>query len=90
MATWHGPVTVTAGGRFATKQFEDDRNTLPLDGYAVCDVALSRRLAGNLELFIAADNLFDRPYAVGRTPVPTLGTPRMIHGGLGWRRRSTP
>jgi hypothetical protein len=75
-------LTVTAHGRFATRQFEDDRNRLPLGAYFVCDLAVSRRLTKTFDLF-------DRAYAVGRAPVPTFGTPRMIHGGLAWRRSAT-
>ncbi|MFI5183963.1 MAG: TonB-dependent receptor plug domain-containing protein [Vicinamibacteria bacterium] len=88
--TWRGPLVVVAQGRFATRQFEDDLNTLPLGAYAVCDLAVSRRVARSFEVFVAADNLFDRAYAVGRTPVPTFGTPRMIHGGIGWGRSARP
>jgi len=88
--TWRGFLAVTAQGRLATRQFEDDRNVLGLAKYAVCDVVVRRRLTGTFDVFVAADNLFDSAYAVGRTPVPTFGTPRIIHGGIHWRRSATP
>jgi len=81
-ASWRGPITVTAEGRFSSRQFEDDLNTLPLGGYAVLDLYLSRSVSTAVRLFVAAENVFDRSYAVGRTPVATLGTPRIVHGGI--------
>ncbi|QQS48310.1 MAG: TonB-dependent receptor [Acidobacteriota bacterium] len=43
---------------------------------------ISRRIIGSLDLFLAVQNLFDEQYAIGRTPVETLGMPRMIRGGI--------
>jgi outer membrane cobalamin receptor len=88
--TWRGFLSVTVQGRLATRQFEDDRNVLPLAGYGVCDLAVRRQLTRTFDVFVAADNLFDSAYPVGRTPVATWGTPRMIHGGILWRRSGTP
>jgi hypothetical protein len=34
---------------------------------------------------VAAENIFDERYAVGRTPVPTIGPPRLLRAGVRWR-----
>jgi outer membrane receptor protein involved in Fe transport len=82
---WRGPVTVSAAARWIGDQFEDDRNTLVLEGYGVYDLALRRVISDRYQMFLSMENVLDRAYAVGRTPVETLGTPRLIHGGLGLR-----
>ena len=71
-------------GRYVGPQFEDDLNTLPLGGYVVFDVVLSRALTKWSEVFVAVENLFDRTYSTGRTSegVVSIGAPRFVHGGL--------
>jgi outer membrane receptor protein involved in Fe transport len=70
--------------RYVGPQFEDDLNTLPLGGFATVDATVSRALARWAEVFLAAENLLDRTYAVGRTSegVITTGAPRVVRGGL--------
>jgi outer membrane receptor protein involved in Fe transport len=79
------PVIVTAAvsGRYVGPQFEDDLNTLPLGGYVVFDVVLSRALTRWSEAFVAVENILDRTYATGRTTdgVISTGTPRFVRGG---------
>ncbi len=79
---WRGPVRVRADGRWVGRQFEDDLGLLPLGGYFLLDVGVRRPLGENLELFVAAQNLLDRQYAVGRTPLERLGEPRLLQGGI--------
>jgi hypothetical protein len=43
---------------------------------------VARPINRYIELFVALQNLFDERYAVGRTPIETLGTPRMVRGGV--------
>jgi outer membrane receptor protein involved in Fe transport len=76
-------LTVRASGR----QFEDDLNTLPMKAYAVVDVSVSRRVAWNLELFAAVENLFNVTYLVGRAGVDTIGPPLIARGGVRIRQR---
>ncbi len=78
------PDQLTAAMQFRAsgRQFDDDQNQLPLGSFAVVDAMVSRRIIGSLDLFLAVQNLFDEQYAVGRTPVETLGMPRMIRGGI--------
>ncbi|MFB3903446.1 MAG: TonB-dependent receptor plug domain-containing protein [Acidobacteriota bacterium] len=75
-------VTATVQSRWIGRQFEDDLNSLVLPGYFVVDGLISRAAAPNLRLFVAVENLFDRKYAVGRTPVEQVGSPRLVHGGI--------
>jgi outer membrane receptor protein involved in Fe transport len=70
--------------RYVGPQYEDDLNTLPLGGFVVVDVVLSRALTRWSEAFVAVENLFDRTYATGRTSegVISVGTPRFVRGGI--------
>ena len=74
--------SVTA--RYVGGQYEDDLNTLPLGGYIVVDVAVSRAITKNVELYAAAENIFDRTYSTGRTTdgVISIGEPFMARGGI--------
>ncbi len=71
--------------RASGKQFDDDQNRLPLGGFAVFDVTVARPLARFVEAFVAVQNLFDERYAVARTPLESLGMPRMVRGGVRFR-----
>lgn len=74
-------VELSVQGRTSSKQFEDDRNQLPLAGYFTLDMQASRR-AGRLAVFAALENVTGRRYAVGLTPTPTVGPPRAFRFGL--------
>lgn len=76
---------VAVRARFVAEQFEDDRNELPLAGFGTLDAVAAVTLARGLELFAAGENLFDRRYPIGRTPVTTLAPPRS--GRVGFRLR---
>ncbi|HEY2907676.1 MAG TPA: TonB-dependent receptor, partial [Vicinamibacterales bacterium] len=52
-----------------------------LPGYTVVDLTASRTLARNLDVFVGAQNLFDRQYFVGTLPT-TTGTPRLVNAGV--------
>jgi iron complex outermembrane recepter protein len=85
-ARYHNPDIITGSvtARYVGGQFEDDLNTLPLGGYVVFDVALSRAVTKWSELFVAIENVFDRTYSTGRTTegVISTGTPRFVRGGV--------
>jgi iron complex outermembrane receptor protein len=68
--------------RWGSRQYEDDRNRLPMGGCAVVDLALSRPLGRGIELFGATENLLDRRCLVGRAGVDTVGAPRTLRAGL--------
>lgn len=75
--------------RWVADQFEDDQNQLPLRGYFVADLFAARQILSTMQAFLAAENLFDRRFEVGRTPVTTVGPPRSIRAGFRWQRPTT-
>lgn len=86
-ATWRGEgVRVTLAGRFSGRAFEDDRNALALDRFAVVDGEVARTLGWGLDAFVAGENLFDEEVVVGRAGVTTVGTPRLLRLGIRYRR----
>jgi outer membrane receptor protein involved in Fe transport len=51
--------------------------------YGVVDLDIRHELARGAELFVAAENLFDRGYTVNfQGPLESLGLPRTIRGGM--------
>jgi iron complex outermembrane recepter protein len=82
-------VSISVSLQATGRQFDDDQNvrTVPgetepgLPGYALVDAIASRRVTRNVELFGAVQNLFNRDYVVGTLPT-TIGSPRMIQGGV--------
>ena len=75
-------ITVALQARAIGEQFDDDQNQLALDRFFTVDAFASRRLGKGVEVFAAAENLFDQKYAVGRTPVRTLGAPLLARFGV--------
>ena len=69
-------------GRFGGNQFDDDQNTLLLRRYFTLDATASHTLRHGVELFVAVENLTNRRYDVGRTPVLTVGPPILARAGL--------
>lgn len=84
LQTVYSPRFITAAIQFraAGKQFDDDQNKLALDSYALFDVSLSRRVNRYFDIFIASQNIFDQKVTVARTPIESIGMPRMIRGGV--------
>jgi outer membrane receptor protein involved in Fe transport len=78
-------LSLTVQGRASGRQFEDDLNQLPLGGYFSLDARAARRLGSGVEAFAAVENLTGRRYAVGRTPVLTLGPPALARFGFRFR-----
>jgi outer membrane receptor protein involved in Fe transport len=83
---YDGPIAVLLQGRWAGEQFEDDLNQLPLRGSFVVDLTLRRPFGDRVEIFLAAENLFDERVVAGRLPVEALGAPRIVQLGLAVRR----
>ncbi|HEU5180959.1 MAG TPA: TonB-dependent receptor [Candidatus Polarisedimenticolia bacterium] len=71
-----------AQARYSGEAFEDDRNTLELGSLHVLDLFASVPLARRLEAFVSAENVLDDRYETGKTPVTTLGLPRVVHAGI--------
>lgn len=82
----HSSWRVGMQGRGSSKQFEDDQNLLPLGSYGTVDVLVSKQLRRDLAVFVAAENLLNQRYAIGRTPVATLAQPLFVRMGLRFTR----
>ena len=81
---YSNPKTLTFAmqARYVGKQYDDDQNQLPLNGFFTADAYLSRQIRRGVELYAAAENMFDRRYEVSRTPIVQLGPPVMARAGL--------
>ncbi len=79
--------TFTLEGRFVDEQFEDAENEAKFGSYFVLNSSLSRDLPfWNGEVFIAAENMFDREYAVDLGGgILKVGSPLLVHGGIRFR-----
>ncbi len=71
-----------AQARWTSAAFEDDLNTLSLDKALLVDLTAGRLVASGVELFAAAENVFNADVVVARTPVPSVGPPRTLRGGV--------
>jgi outer membrane receptor protein involved in Fe transport len=76
-------ITVVLDVQASGAQFDDDLNTpsRELPKYAVTNVSVSRRVAHGVEVFAAAQNMFDKQYYVGSLPT-LIGPPRMVSAGV--------
>jgi outer membrane receptor protein involved in Fe transport len=77
-----GEWTAGAQGRFASKQFDDDLNTLPLRRFFTLDAELSRSVSEQVRLFVAVQNLTGARYEISSTPVFTVGPPVLVRAGV--------
>jgi len=81
--------SVSLGVQMIGRQFDDDQNAriVPgysdpgLPGYTTVDLAVSRTIVRNVDVFFGVQNLFDREYFVGTLPT-TIGSPRLVNGGV--------
>lgn len=82
--TYSDPRGFTAAlqARVFGAQYDDDLNDLELGEYGVVDLSLSQRIVRGVTVFLAIENLFDEDYAVGRTPLRTVGWPRSYRAGV--------
>ena len=69
-------------GRFVSRQFDDDLNTLPLRRFFTLDAEVSRSVSEQLRLFVALQNLTGVRYEISSTPVFTVGPPVLIRAGF--------
>jgi outer membrane receptor protein involved in Fe transport len=69
-------------GTLSGHQFDDDNNTFLLHGYFQMDGYVAHAFGSHAEVYGAVNNIFDREIEVGRTPILTLGTPRMASIGI--------
>ncbi len=69
-------------GTFSGRQYDDDANTFLLHGYFEMDGYLSHPFGSHVNLYGAINNIFNREIEVGKTPILTLGTPRIASFGI--------
>lgn len=82
-ATWTRDGTLlTLGMRMSSLQFEDDRNSLVLPGFAWLVLSGRQRLWKGLEATIGIENATNRQILTGFTPFPQTGSPRLFRIGL--------
>jgi outer membrane receptor protein involved in Fe transport len=74
--------TLSLQGRASSLQFDDDQNVFRLGSYFTLDAFASRRVSRTVDVFVAAENLFNQRYEAGKTPVTTLGPPILVRAGL--------
>jgi outer membrane receptor protein involved in Fe transport len=82
-------VTATVSTLVFGRQYDDDLNTRTRPGaavpglppYGTVEVTAVRSLGRYLDVFFGVQNLFDEEYYVGLAPT-TIGSPRLVHGGL--------
>ncbi len=72
--------------RSSGRQYDDSANSFELHSYFQLNAYAEHGFREHWALYISAQNLFDRSIEAGRTPVLTLGTPRVVLAGLRFRR----
>jgi outer membrane receptor protein involved in Fe transport len=69
-------------GQMSGRQFDDDLNDYLLHSYFRLDAYASHAIGQHMQVYADGENLFNRSIEVGKTPLPTLGTPRVARIGL--------
>ena len=77
-----GPFAGALNVRVIGSQFDDDINTLDLRKASLVDGRAGWRFSRHVELFGAIENALDREVDTGKTPLRTIGAPRMARGGV--------
>lgn len=75
---------LTLSLRTSGLQFEDDRNTQLLPGYALLQISARQRLKAGLAATLAVENAAGRRILTGFTPFPQTGAPLLFRIGLRW------
>jgi outer membrane receptor protein involved in Fe transport len=69
-------------------QYDDDLNSLKLNGYGIVDLSASQQVTRGVNVFMAMENVFNSDYDTGRTPrtglldLRTIGFPRAFRAGV--------
>jgi outer membrane receptor protein involved in Fe transport len=81
-------VRLNADLRYESMRFEDDLNSRRLSAGLQADARATWRFTEDLEVYVAAENLFDEKLEVGETAdgVESFAAPRTIRVGLTFRR----
>ena len=68
--------------RTSGQQFDDSANQFRLAGYAQVDLLAERSLGHSFSVYGSVRNLLDHQVQAGRTPLLTLGAPRIVSVGV--------
>jgi outer membrane receptor protein involved in Fe transport len=68
--------------RIIGAQFDDDINTFNLEKASLVDGRAGWRFSRRFELFGAIENAMDEEVDTGKTPIRTIGAPRMARAGV--------
>jgi outer membrane receptor protein involved in Fe transport len=81
------PLTLSAQVRYESARFDDDANTRRIAPGTGVDARAGWRVWNDLELYVAAENLFDADIQTGRSAanVVTYDAPRVVRAGLDLR-----
>lgn len=74
--------TFSVQGRASSRQFDDDLNQFPLDGFFQLVIYVSRRLHNGTEIFGAIENLTNIHVVIARTPLVNVGPPIFVRAGI--------
>lgn len=77
-----GALSAAVNVRVIGAQFDDDRNDFSLARGALVDGRAGWRWSRRVELFGALENALDREIDTGRTPIRTIGAPRIARAGV--------
>ena len=80
-----GRIHAAASVRVFGEQFDDDRNDFTLGRGSLTDARIGWRLSRRAEIFGAFENVLDAEIDTGRTPIRTVGAPRIARAGLAVR-----
>lgn len=80
----HPAWSVGVQGRASSRQYDDDLNQLPLNGFFSSDAKFTWNFNRRLALFASVEGTGQR-YDVARTPVLTIGPPTLFHLGLDFK-----
>ena len=70
--------------RHTGAQFENDANTIELEGFRTVDLSVERPVGADRSVFATVENIFATAYAVGESSsgLVTEGAPRLVRAGL--------
>lgn len=74
--------------RGSGQSFDDSANQFRLAGYAQVDLYAEHSFGRRWRIYSSVQNLFNTEVQAGRTPLLTLGAPRIVEGGIAFRMRS--
>ncbi len=73
--------------RSSGRQFDDSANQFELAGYAQVDLYAEHDFGQHWRVYSSVQNLTNAPVQAGRTPILTLGSPRIVTIGMTLHRR---